>query len=76
MTAGLALQNVCIQLCTLRLRLKPGCGALIGGFRPNVKLYFLHHGSMPASRLAAFTFACVFDSRKIVSRCAAGEPPP
>ena len=40
MTASLALQNVYIQLCTLPLHLEPGCGALIGGFGPNVKLYF------------------------------------
>ena len=30
----------------------------------------------PASRLAALTLDSLFDSLKIVSRCAAGEPPP
>lgn len=39
-SSSLALQNVYIQLCTLPLRLEPGCVALIGGFGPNVKLYF------------------------------------
>ena len=41
-------------------------------WRPGVS----DQSSMPASRFAAFTFSWVFDSRKIVSRCAAGEPPP
>jgi len=39
-SSSLALQNVYIQLCTLPLRLELGCGALIGGFGPDVKLYF------------------------------------
>ena len=39
-SSSLALQNVYIQLCTPPLRLEPGCGALIGGSGPNVKLYF------------------------------------
>ena len=39
-SSSLALQSVYIQLCTLPLRLEPGCVALIGGFGPNVKLYF------------------------------------
>ena len=39
-SSSLALQNVYIQLCIPPLRLERGCGALIGGFGPNVKLYF------------------------------------
>jgi len=45
-SSSLALQNVYIQLCILQLRLELGCGALIGGFGPNVKLYFQRYLSL------------------------------
>jgi hypothetical protein len=60
MTAGLALQNVYIQLFYPGLRLEPGYGAFIGGFRLNVKLYFSGRISPPSVTFIYEAFFMMF----------------